>query len=131
MTQGRNQLRALERIVSEMRGGARGPDTYNTGSLGGGEPPQNVRRGRQDMNQVFRTNPAMHPAEQEQQPAWQPASPDRQGAREAHRQGPGPPQQPDFAPVNVGKMPGAPEVHFLFCGGTKAFHIDSKGTEGI
>ena len=77
MSNGRDQLRELERVVSEMRGGVAGPDNYNIGSPGGGgaQPPN----GSRDLNQRFRTNPDLHAADQGRQ-AWQP--PD---ARDAHR----------------------------------------------
>ena len=35
--------RALDNIASEMRGRVAGPDNYNIGSPGGGEPSQNVQ----------------------------------------------------------------------------------------
>ena len=88
MSAGRDQLRALERIVSEMQGGVGVPDIFNIGPPGGGGTPQHVQQGEQDMNQVFRTNPGLHPTEP-RRPAWQPATPERQNARTAHRQGPG------------------------------------------
>ena len=126
MTQGRDQLRNAELIVCEMRGSVGGPDNYNIGPPGSGGPPQHVQQGGQDMHQVFRTKPAMHPTNQGRH-AWQQATPDRQETREAHRQGPGPQQQPDVVPVDVGNAPSTPEVHFLFYGGVRTFKIKCKG----
>ena len=79
---------------------------------------------------MFRTNPGMHLAVQGR-PAWQPATRGRQEAREAHRQGPGPQQQPDFAPADIGNGQGAPEVHFLFYGGVMTIKINRKGTDNL
>ena len=45
MSTGRDQLRALERIVSEMRSGVAGPDNYNIGSPGGGGPRRTSNKG--------------------------------------------------------------------------------------
>ena len=104
MSNGRDQLRELERVVSDMRGGVAGPDNYNISSPGGGSPqPPN---GSRDLNQHFRTNPNLRAADQGRQ-AWQQAPPD---ARDAHRQGP-PPQQQEFASVEVVDQQGAPGVH--------------------
>ena len=129
MNTGLYKLRALERVVSEIRGGVGSTDKFNIFSPGGGEPPQNFQLGAQDMKQIFRTHPGMHPAEQGR-PAWQPATPERQNARGATRQGPGP-QQPEFAPVEVGNVQGATEVHFVVYGGVRAFKINHKGTENL
>ena len=74
------------------------------------------------MNQVFCTNPGMHPADQGR-PAWQPATPERQDAREAHRQGPGP-QQTEFVPIEISNVQCEPEVHFLFYADARAFKIN-------
>ena len=60
MSQGRDQLRELERVVSEMRGGVAGPDNYNIGSPGDGglQPPD----GSRDLRDNFRTDPNLHAA---------------------------------------------------------------------
>ena len=130
MSLGRDQLRKLERVVSEMRGGVAGPDNYNIGSPGdrGPQPPD----GSRDLRDNFRTNPNLHAAAEpgrqagQQAPqAWQQAD-----ARDAHRQGP-PAQQQVFAPVEIGNQQGAPKVHHIFYGGVKAFKITRKGTESL
>ena len=62
MSLGRDQLRELERVVSEMQGGVAGTDNYNIESPGDGglQPPD----GSRDLRDNFRTNPSLHAAEQ-------------------------------------------------------------------